>query len=213
MAPMQAVIGSLPGPDREAEFAFEPLWDGARVLAHLPGDGTVVLVGNGADVTCLYPEVAHLPELLPGGLVAVLDGEVVAPDPSGRPTSMVRIQERMSLRRPTAVARACEELPVHLVLYDILYLGDGPTLRLPYTARRALLDDLDVTGLGVKVPPYWPAMAREAFHYTRQEGFDGVVAKKLTSLYKPGRRTTEWIRVKHLAPGFRLAPQPCTTPG
>jgi bifunctional non-homologous end joining protein LigD len=203
LTPMWPVIGSLPGVDREAEFAFEPLWNGARVLVHLPGDGTLLLRGGtcGIDVTGLYPELEHLPELLPDGLEAVLDGEIVAPDPdTGRPTSVARIQERMSLRHPGAIAHALGELPVQLVLYDVLYLGNEPTLRQPYTARRALLDDLDITGPHVLMPAYWPAMAREAFHYNLQEGFDGVVAKRLTSVYKPGRRSTEWIRVKHLAP-------------
>jgi bifunctional non-homologous end joining protein LigD len=205
---MRAVVGSLPGPDREAEYGYEPLWNGARVLVHLPGDGTVLLVAQGVDVTAAYPELACLSHLLPGGLAAVLDGEVVAPDPSGGPSSVERIQERMCLHHPSAVSHALDELPVQLVVYDILYLGDGPTVRLPYTARRALLDDLGLTGPGVKVPPYWPAMAREAFDCTCREGFDGIVAKKLTSLYRPGRRSAEWIRVKHLAPGFRPAPQP-----
>ena len=154
LAPMRAVVGSLPGPDREAEYAYEPLWNGARVLAHLPGDGTVLLVAQGVDVTAAYPELAHLSHLLPDGLVAVLDGEVVAPDPSGGPSSVERIQERMCLHHPSAVSRALDELPVQLVVYDILYLGDGPTVHLPYTTRRALLDDLDLTGPGVKVPPY-----------------------------------------------------------
>jgi bifunctional non-homologous end joining protein LigD len=206
LAPMWSVIGSLPGSDREAEYAFEPLWNGFRTLVYLPGDETVVLLGGvgGTDVTGLYPELAHLPTLLPDGLEAVLDGEVVAPGPSaGQPTSVERIQERMSLHHPAAIARARDELPIQLVLYDILCLGGEPTVLLPYTARRALMDDLDIAGSHVVVPAYWPAMAREAFHYTQQEGFDGVVAKRLTSVYRPGRRSIDWIRVKHLAPNYR----------
>jgi bifunctional non-homologous end joining protein LigD len=196
-SPMLAVAGPLPGADAEAQFGFEPLFNGARVLVYLPGDGGVRLVsGMGQDVTAGYPELGVLPGLLPSGLVGVLDGEIVALGKHGG-VSVERLQRRMSVRHPVAVAEAAEVMPAQLVVYDILFLGE-PVLHAPFTARRALLDDLGVSGPHVVVPPYWPAMASEALHYIRQEGYDGVVAKRLTSTYLPGRRSRDWIKVKNL---------------
>lgn len=83
------------------------------------------------------------------------------------------------------------------MLYDILYLGE-PTVQLPYTSRRDLLDDLALAGPGISVPAAWPAPAEQALEQTRLEGYDGVVAKRLTSPYLPGRRTRDWIKIKHL---------------
>ncbi|MFF8848329.1 hypothetical protein ACF08N_37760 [Streptomyces sp. NPDC015127] len=196
LSPMLAVIGPLPRPEQEAEYAYETLWNGARVIAHLPGDGSVCLLSQaGQDVTAQYPELQSLAGLLPAP-EAVLDGEIVTLDGQGRP-SVERLQQRMSLHHPTAVAHAREDLPVQLMVFDILYLGEA-VVQLPYAARRELLDDLDPTGPGVAVPPAWPAMAAEALEHTRTEGYDGVVAKRLTSPYLPGRRSRDWIKIKNL---------------
>ncbi|MGW8358858.1 ATP-dependent DNA ligase [Streptomyces wedmorensis] len=198
LSPMLAVIGPPPGPDTEAEYAYETLWNGARVLSHLPGDGSVrLLSATGMDVTTQYPELQELPGMLPAP-EAVLDGEIIASGDDGQP-SVERLQQRMSLHHPGAVTHAVEDLPVRLMVYDILYLGQ-PVIQLPYTSRRDLLDDLALTGPGVAVPAAWPAPATDALEQTRAEGYDGVVAKRLSSPYLPGRRTRDWIKIKHLTP-------------
>ncbi|WP_351234233.1 hypothetical protein [Streptomyces sp. NPDC002133] len=160
-----------------------------------PEDGSLRLLSQaGMDVTAQYPELKALSGLLPGPQ-AVLDGEIITLDGVGRP-SVERLQQRMSLHHPEA-ARALEDLPVRLMLYDILCLGE-PTVQLPYTARRDLLDDLVLTGPGITVPAAWPALAAQAMEQIASEGFDGVVAKRLTSPYLPDRRTSDWIKIKHL---------------
>ncbi|MFI8829063.1 hypothetical protein [Streptomyces sp. NPDC053431] len=197
LSPMLAVIGPPPGPEMEAEYAYETLWNGARVLAHLPGDGSVrLLSAPGMDVTAQYPELQVLSVMLPAP-EAVLDGEIIAPGDDGRP-SVERLQQRMSLHHPGAVTHALEDLPVQLMVFDILYLGQ-PVIRLPYTSRRDLLDDLALTGPHIAVPAAWPAPAAQALEQTRAEGYDGMVAKRLSSPYLPGRRTRDWIKIKHLA--------------
>lgn len=194
LSPMLAVIGPRPTPETEAEYAYETLWNGVRVLVHLPGDGTVrLLSATGLDVTAQYPEFRSLASALPAP-EAVLDAEIVALDGKGRP-SVERLQQRMSLHHPDAVARATQDLPVQLKIFDILYLGE-PTVQLPYTSRRDLLDDLNLAGPGVAVPAAWPALAFQAFEQSVREGFDGIVAKRLTSPYLPGRRSRDWIKIK-----------------
>lgn len=198
LAPMFAVIGPVPRPEAEGEYAYETLWNGLRVIAHLPGDGSMRLLSQaGWDVSAQYPELQALPILLPG-LEAVLDGEITTVDGRGWPVAE-HLEQRMNLHQPAAIGHAVEDLPVQLVLYDILYLGES-TLRLPYTARRDLLDDLGLSSPQVSVPAAWPAPAAQALQETRLEGYDGVVAKRLTSPYRPGRRTRNWIKIKHAAP-------------
>lgn len=66
LSPMLAVSGLPHGPDTEAEYAYETLWNGARVLAYLPNDGSVRLwSATGMDVTAQYPELQALPVILP----------------------------------------------------------------------------------------------------------------------------------------------------
>ncbi|MFE5940570.1 hypothetical protein ACFQ69_35065 [Streptomyces sp. NPDC056470] len=198
LSPMLAVIGPPPGADTEAEYAYETLWNGVRVLAHLPGDGSMrLLSATGMDVTAQYPELQVLPVILPAP-EAVLDGEIIAMHDDGRP-SVERLQQRMSLHHPDAVTHALEDLPVQLMLFDVLCVGQ-PVIQLPYTSRRDLLDDLALAGPGIEVPAAWPPSAAQALEQTRAEGFDGVVAKRLSSPYLPGRRTRDWIKIKHLTP-------------
>ncbi|MFJ8589610.1 hypothetical protein ACIRD2_33990 [Streptomyces sp. NPDC093595] len=108
----------------------------------------------------------------------------------------------MSLHYPAAIAHTRED--VQLMILDILYLGKTIT-QLPYTARRDLLDDLGLPGPGIAVPPVWPAMAAEALEHTRREGYDGFIAKRLTSPYLPGRRSRDGSRSKTF-------PQPIESP-
>ncbi|MGW2940157.1 hypothetical protein ACWDA7_53045 [Streptomyces sp. NPDC001156] len=66
LSPMLMVIGSLPPPQTQGEYAYETLWNGARTIVHLPADGTVHLVSaTGLDMTAQYPELQALAGLLP----------------------------------------------------------------------------------------------------------------------------------------------------
>ncbi|MFB7867959.1 hypothetical protein [Streptomyces sp. NPDC056069] len=127
----------------------------------------------------------------------MLDGEIVAPDHAGRP-SVQRLQQRMSLHHPRAVAHIMVEHPAHLMIFDVLFLWK-PVLHQPYTARRALLDDLPLKHERIAVPANWPAMGAEALAQALQEGYDGVIAKRLGSPYLPGRRSRDWIKIKGIS--------------
>lgn len=144
IAPMLATPGSLPPAAVEDRWAFEVKHDGQRVVIYLPGDGTVTLrARSGADITLAYPELEPLGSML--GRPAVLDGEIVALDSEGR-SDFERLQARMGLAgSPTKAARMTQVVPAHLILFDAVFL-DHSLIRLPYTQRRTLLEDLDLNG-------------------------------------------------------------------
>ena len=194
--PMLATAGTLPR-DRD-QWALECKWDGMRTLAYLDGAGGLRLVTrNGNDATDRYPELGVLPELLPGRDL-ILDGEIVAFDPSGRP-SFGQLQERMTLRKPAAIKSAMHEIPVTLMVFDLLWQDGVRTTDLPYAGRGTLLDSLDLRSRHVHVPPGWPGdAADEALAWTEAMGLEGVIAKRLNSRYRPGVRSREWIKIKHV---------------
>ncbi|KUJ67667.1 hypothetical protein ACZ90_25720 [Streptomyces albus subsp. albus] len=193
LLPMLATPGPLP---TGGDWAYEVKWDGARALVHLPGDGGVRLTSRtGRLVTDSYPELGALG--VPG-LEAVLDGEIVALDETGRP-EFGRMQQRMGLTRPAAVRAAARAYPVTLMLFDVLRLGGRDTTALPYTERRELLEGLPVDAPPAAVPPYWPpGLGEVAMDWTRERGLEGVVAKRTGSRYEPGRRSRNWIKTKHV---------------
>ncbi|WP_189134435.1 non-homologous end-joining DNA ligase [Wenjunlia tyrosinilytica] len=194
LSPMLATQGTVPtDPWR---WAFEVKWDGIRVLAYLPGDGGMKLVSrNNNDVTFRYPELADLPALLPGEDV-ILDAEIVAVDSKGRP-SFARLQERMNLDKLPAIKAATRTTPVSLMVFDILWRSGGQTTSLPYRARRELLEGMGMESGRIGVPPAWHGEGDTAMTWTLTMGLEGVIAKRLDSRYWPGKRSRDWIKIKH----------------
>ncbi|MFD8548178.1 non-homologous end-joining DNA ligase [Streptomyces sp. NPDC059649] len=194
--PMLATVGPLPAPHEEAAWAFEAKWDGARCIINTAGDGTIRLVTRaGNDATTTYPELAPLGAQLQGR-IAVLDGEVVVLDARGRPDFGL-LQRRMGVVNPRRTARLAMEHPVHLVIFDLMYL-EGSLLGAPYVERRTALAGLGLRGPNWSVPGHVEGHGQQAWEASLQGGLEGVVAKRLTSLYLPGVRSPEWRKTKHL---------------
>ncbi|KMS89215.1 ATP-dependent DNA ligase [Streptomyces regensis] len=195
--PMLATPGGLPPAAQDARWAYETKQDGQRVMVYLPGDGSVLLrARSGEDITGAYPELRPLGGAL-GTTPAVLDGEVLALDERGRADFQL-LQSRMGLAHaPARAARRAAQAPVHLVLFDVPYLEE-PLVRLPYVRRRARLEALGLTG------PYWSTPAAvtghgaEALAATREHGLEGLVCKRLDSVYEPGVRSRAWIKIRNM---------------
>jgi bifunctional non-homologous end joining protein LigD len=184
-------IGELGDPE---VWAYEMKWDGVRIVAELR-DGRVRLASrNGIDVTATYPELAELARAVEGD--ALLDGEVVAFDRRGRPDFGV-LQQRMKLTKPGDVERAMREVPVRFMVFDLLEHDGRSLLGETYTARRAALEEA-VREVGpITVPPAFEGDIDAAVATSRELGLEGVMAKRRSSTYSPGRRVRSWLKVKH----------------
>lgn len=194
-APMLATAAtSLP---RSDGWAIEMKWDGVRALVECTPDGTRLFSRNGNELTRTYPELTDLHELI-NASSAVLDGEVVALH-DGRP-DFEHLQQRMNLTRPEEIRRAAARVPVSLMIFDVLEVDGHPLLDSPWSARRGLLEDLvtDVTGR-VAVPPVFEGDLAEALATSEALRLEGVLAKRRTSHYLPGRRADTWLKIKHRA--------------
>lgn len=198
IAPMLATPGRLPSPSVDERWAYEVKYDGQRAVVYLPGDGTVLLRSrSGADITAAYPELAPL-GAAPGDTPAVLDGEIVVFDDTGR-SDFERLQSRMGLAgAPAKAARMARTVTAHLVLFDALYLGAGPLTTLPYTERRTALESLGLLGSHWSTPSFIAGHGERALEATRAAGLEGVVAKRLDSGYEPGVRSRAWIKIRHV---------------
>ena len=195
IVPMLARLGGLPRD--EAAHGFEVKWDGIRAVAYID-HGHYRLVGrNGTDFTPRYPELRALAPSL-GARRVVLDGEVVAFDPEGRP-SFERLQSRMHLASDSAVRRRMADIPATYVIFDLLYLDGHSTMALPYEDRRSLLDRLDLEGPAWRTPDYHRGEGRALLEATARIGVEGVVAKRLAGPYLPGQRGSGWVKVKNVS--------------
>jgi bifunctional non-homologous end joining protein LigD len=194
LTPMLAQSGELPRD--EAAWGFEVKWDGIRTILFCD-HGHMALQGrNGTDFTGRYPEVRELAREL-GARRLVLDGEIVAFDEEGRP-SFERLQSRMHLGSDSAVRRRMRDIPVTYVAFDLLYLDGRSTMALSYEERRKVLDALEFGGPAWRAPAYQRGEGSALLAATKELGIEGVVAKRLSSSYEPGRRASAWVKVKNI---------------
>ncbi|MER5295956.1 non-homologous end-joining DNA ligase [Streptomyces pharetrae] len=198
IAPMLATPGALPPASQDARWAYETKQDGQRVVVYLAGDGGVVLrARSGEEITGAYPELRPLGAAL-GGMPAILDGEVLALDERGRADFQL-LQSRMGLAHaPARAARRAAQVPVHLVLFDVLHLAGRSLIRLPYTERRARLLELELEGPFWSTPGALVGHGEEALRATREHGLEGLVCKRLDSVYEPGVRSRAWIKIRNM---------------
>jgi DNA ligase-1 len=197
-------IETLAAPIDPIGFVLEDKIDGVRAQAHVFVGGGVALFARGLDrVTDAFPEVVDALATSPGP--AVLDGEIVAIGPSGRPRPFQALQGRLRKTRPTPSDLA--EVRVALVVFDLLADANGPLLERPLAERRARLTDF-VAAIGdtdavvlnpaSSLPPHEPldSALDAAFAAARSRGQEGLVLKRSDSPYEAGRRGQAWIKVK-----------------
>ncbi len=177
--PMLATLAAaLP---RGEPWAYEVKFDGYRALAYIRGGDCTLLSRNDNDLTGRFPEVAKSIVQAVRSPHAVVDGEVCRIDASGR-TSFSELQ------RGTGA----------LVFYafDLLELDGVPRIDLPLQERKRQLREL-LDGR-VKTVAYSESFddGEALFQVAQERGLEGVVAKRLDSVYKEGRRTRDWLKVK-----------------
>jgi bifunctional non-homologous end joining protein LigD len=174
-------------------WVFELKFDGMRGIVEVHQGQARTWSSNGREATVTFPELAVLGPAF-AHLDVVLDGEIVAFE-SGRP-DFGRLQHRMHVTAPKEAARRATEVPVALVVFDVLQVGDRPTLALPWSDRRQLLESLaDQFPTGVQLATVFadgPALLEAA----RRQGLEGIMAKRRDSLYAPGRRSPSWLKIK-----------------
>jgi bifunctional non-homologous end joining protein LigD len=186
----------------EPGWTFEPKWDGYRGIGSVGGGALRIASRRGTDMASWFPELAGLADAL-GGHRALVDGELVALDPQGRP-DFAALQQRMLARRraPGVLGRAArtgvaEAAPVLYMVFDLLGLDGRLLLERPWAERRARLEDLDLRGPSWQTSPSFPDQGPQVWAATGQQGLEGVVAKRVTSPYRPGRRHPDWRKQSH----------------
>jgi bifunctional non-homologous end joining protein LigD len=192
--PMQALLADgIPKP--EDRYGFEFKWDGIRAICYWDGRALRLLTRNRKDVTARYPELQALKDQL-GDRRTVLDGEIVALDERGRP-SFEELQKRMGLTAASEIQRQMQLTPVAYLLFDVLSLDGDLLLSEPYLARRERLVGLGLGGRNWQTPPHQVGQGLALMRASRENGLEGVIAKRLDSVYEAGRRSGAWLKVKN----------------
>jgi bifunctional non-homologous end joining protein LigD len=192
--PMLATAGQLPPPEEDDRWGYEFKWDGVRAVAAVHGGVLALTSRKGTDITVRYPEVGRLPEAL-AGHDAVVDGEIVAMDAAGRP-DFGALQNRMHRTGPE-VPRMAAEKPVTYLVFDLLSWDGEDLLGVPYAQRRERLDAVGLAGHRWVATPWFAGGGAQVLAASQENGLEGVVAKRLNSVYRPGLRGPDWRKIKN----------------
>ncbi len=172
----------------------EEKYDGVRCQLHRQGERVELFSRDLKETTSAFPELTENAHTI--GHDVLFDGEVLA-HRDGRVLRFFELQHRLGRKKVTDELRA--EVPVTLVIFDLLSLDGRTLLDEPLDTRRRLLE-----GLGLQ-HPYLLARVEEArgpgdldriFSETRARGHEGLMVKDPLSPYTPGRRGLAWLKLK-----------------
>ena len=188
------LASSADEPFDSPQFTFEPKWDGVRTLAFVDGGEVRLQTRNLLDCTKQYPEAHGAAEALTGAYKAILDGEIVAFDEKGVP-SFQRLQPRMQVRDERAVSKLRKSVPVIYEVFDVLYLDGQDLTKLPLRERRRQLEAALQPMGAIRLSEGFPGSGVALFNAARDQGLEGIVAKRLDAPYVSGR-SASWVKIK-----------------
>jgi DNA ligase-1 len=163
--------------------------DGARLQLHRDGDEVRAFTRTLDDVTARVPEAVEAVRALPASRL-VLDGEVIALKPDGRPHPFQVTGSRFGSHR-------ARDIPLTVFLFDVLHADGQDLLDAPLEQRAAALEALAPEPLRVpRITADEPGAAQAMFDAAVAAGHEGVMVKALGSPYAAGRRGTAWVKVK-----------------
>jgi DNA ligase-1 len=186
------VAGAL---TQHGQAAFEVKLDGARVQVHRAGDEVRVNTRSLNEVTEVAPELLELVRALPCRDI-VLDGEVIALRPDGKPYPFQDTMRRFGRRLDVEALR--RELPLSTFFFDCLFLDGESLLERTTEERVAALARVVPEAARVRRIVTSKQDEAEAFlHEVLAQGHEGVMAKALDAPYFAGRRGASWLKIKH----------------
>jgi bifunctional non-homologous end joining protein LigD len=174
--PMLATLADGP-PKHDEEWSYELKYDGFRAVAAITGGEAAMLSRNELDLSSRFPRIHEALRKWKTKEI-VVDGEVVVLDEKGAP--------RFQLLQQGGKER--------MVLFDVLWLDGQDLRRKTYLERRKILEKLKPPA-GIYIAETLPMTGEEALRQASGEGWEGIIAKRNTSVYEP-RRSKEWLKIK-----------------
>jgi DNA ligase D-like protein (predicted ligase) len=160
-------------------WLYEIKQDGYRVIAVMNGSTVLLHSMKGLDYTREFPQISFALKNLKRRLI--LDGEIVALDEQGR-ANFQELQNRRSTK-----------LPIVYYVFDLLHENGEDLLDLPFSMRREELEKIGKHFSDpVRLNPVFNTHLAPLIEQVKTLGLEGIIAKRSTSVYVPGRESYEW---------------------
>jgi bifunctional non-homologous end joining protein LigD len=188
------------------DWLFEIKWDGYRVEAVVRDQGVRLWTRNRIDAATYFPDLAAATDWIVAR-EAVVDGEVVALDPEGRPDFSL-LQDRTGLRgleaatgrRAPGGPRLTDDerraIPLAYMVFDLLHLDGSSLLAVPLEERKRLLHRIIRPHPMVRYASHVVGEGQAFVRAAADRGLEGAVAKRRGSRYEPGKRSRDWLKIK-----------------
>ncbi len=181
----------------------QPKLDGFRVQVHLIKKHSTMEVHffsrNLLDMSQMFPELVSAAYTLPADTL-IVEGEAIVFD--ANLGQFLPFQDTVKRKRKHGIEEAAQDYPLQLYLFDILYYNGTSMLNVPHAQRYALLQKLCLESHKTIYPISQRAIEseedlREYFLEEIGAGLEGVVVKKPDAIYQPGKRNSNWIKLKY----------------
>lgn len=178
-------------------------YDGFRVQIHKNGDEVHMYSRNLEDMTHMFPELIEGTRKQIKAKTAILDTEALAYQPESE--EFLPFQETTKRRRKHNIEEVAKQLPLKAFVFDVLYADGKSLIDTPLLERRKVMtelikgDDILIPSPGVLLQKAedLQIMLDDAF----SKGLEGVVVKKVDSLYEAGGRNFNWVKLKRHSSG------------
>ena len=198
-------------------FAVEGKYDGLRVQIHVDkspdskrkiqsdlfGESkkfVEIFSRNLDNMTHMFPDIVAAADKLKVK-TAILDGEAVAFEP--KTGKSLPFQETVTRKRKHGVKNKAKEMPLKVIIYDLLYLNGTTLIEKPFKERRKQLEKVlgrngktDGLELAEQEIVSEPERLNQLLKKYLKEGLEGVMCKKLTTAYQAGARNFNWVKLK-----------------
>jgi bifunctional non-homologous end joining protein LigD len=181
--PMMASV--VKDPFDNTDWIFETKLDGYRAIAVIDATGKArIWSRNQLPLETKFPMVGDAVKQL-RLRSTILDGEIVALDKEGVPRFQLLQQWQ---KRPTA--------PVVFYLFDLLWYDGRDITGNTVVQRRERLQEIITQISGIQVGGYVENRGKALFLLAKEKGLEGIIAKRKTSIYRPGKRSPDWLKIK-----------------
>lgn len=183
--------------EKMGEVAVEPKYDGVRCQIHYSRGVVKTFSRNLENTTAMYPELEKIGDELDATDV-ILDCEAIGIDEKSG--NLATFQETMTRKRKHDIAETSKRMPLKFFIFDIIHLNGKDLLSTPLSDRKKLLTHvvrpMKLLSLSPHIVTSDPQELREYHDLQLKKGLEGVVIKKWSSGYEPGRRNYSWVKFK-----------------
>jgi bifunctional non-homologous end joining protein LigD len=181
-------------PPQSSDYIYEIKWDGIRAMIALENGQVKIVNRNERDITAQFPEL-HNGEKAFRATCALFDAEIVSLDKTGKP-EFKKVINRLMSSGETNILKLSKTNPVYCYIFDCLYLDGRSLVNEPLLKRREWLKDAVRIGDSPYRVSEFVEDGDSLLEAAREHQLEGIMAKKSSGKYLPGKRSDLWIKVK-----------------